>query len=184
MVKSHIKRKSAKRSQAKVAVTPTALKQITTATTDYIKQWTQRELVKIQDKEQIPVCVPVKNGYKIGLYTLTVYPNKTCDVFDRNQEFVYRFDDKISAILYTIYTIKKKYWIADDLVKLNIEINKHYNDMLSFRRSLERAQQGQDYVTVDVRQTRLEIAEFYLKLARDKLSKIHKTAKYYKIWDN
>lgn len=178
MVRSRTQKKFAKKTTP-----PSALKQVTSATTDYIKQWTQREMAKLQHEEQTPVCIPIKNGYKIGLYTLTVYPNKTCDVFDYNQEFVQRFDDKISAILYAIYTIKKKYWVADDLVQINAEINKHYTDMLNFRHSLEQAQKRQDFITVDVRQTRLEIAEFSLKLARDRLSKIHKTAKYYKIWE-
>jgi hypothetical protein len=175
MAKSHTRKKYAKPPRRDIP-------QEVTQAADYIKQWTTRELGKIQHTESSPVCVPVKNGYKIGLYTLTVYPNKTCDVYDPNGEFIHRFETKISAILYTIYTIKKKYWIADDLLNLSTEINKNYTDMLSLRSSIDQATHRKDYVAVDIRQNRLEIAEFQLKLARDKILKIHKTAKYNKVW--
>lgn len=154
-----------------------------TQAADYIKRWTTRELGKIQHTETSPVCVPIRDGYKIGLYTLTVHPNKTCDVYNPNREFIHRFETKVSAILYTIYTIKKQYWIADDLINLSAEINKNYTDMLSLRRGIEQAITRKDYVAVDIKQNRLEIAEFQLNLARNKISKIHKTGKYNKVWE-
>jgi hypothetical protein len=55
--------------------------------------------------------------------------------------------------------------------------------MLNLRRIIEGARQRKDYVTVDSRQPRLEIAEARLTFARDKISKLHKTAKYYKVWE-
>ena len=55
--------------------------------------------------------------------------------------------------------------------------------MLSLRSTIEQARKRKDYVTVDTRLPRLEIAETRLNLARDRISKIHKTAKYYKIWE-
>ena len=176
MAKSHTRKKYTKPPRRDIP-------QEITHAADYIKQWTTRELGKIQHTESSPVCVSIRNGYKIGLYTLTVYPNKTCDVYNPNGEFIHRFENKISAILYAIYTIKKKYWVADNLIKLNTEINKCYTDMLSLRNTIEKARQRKDYVAVDTRLPRLELAETRLSLARDKISKIHKTAKYYKIWE-
>jgi len=176
MVKSHIQKKSAKPANKEIRA-------VSNAATDYIKQWTNRELGKLQTEHSSPVCIPVKNGYRIGLYHLTINPNKTCDVLDANQEFVHRFETKISAILYTIYTIKKKFWTADDILACDREINKCYTDMLALRNIIQKARERGDYVTVDTRMPRLEIAETRLNLARDKISKIHKTAKYYKIWE-
>ena len=176
MAKSHTPKKYTKPPRKNI---PTEV----TQAADYIKQWTTRELGKIQHTEPSPVCVPVRNGYKIGLYTLAVHPNKTCDVHNPNGEFIHRFETKISAILYTIYTIKKQYWIADNLLTLSAEINKNYTDMLSLRRSIEHATQRKDYVAVDIKQNRLEIAEFQLKSARDKILKIHKTGKFNKVWE-
>ena len=102
---------------------------------------------------------------------------------NQNNEFVQRFENKVSAILYVIYTIKKQYWSADEILVWDKEINKCYTDMLNLRRIIEGARQRKDYVTVDTRLTRLEMAETRLTFARDKISKIHKTAKYYKIWE-
>jgi len=176
MAKSHTRKKSVR--------PPThEIRKLTNAATDYIKQWTERELGKIHAEEKTPVCIPVNNGYRIGLYHLNVNPNRTCDVLDHNREFVHRFESKISAILYTIYTIKNKYYQADELLFWDREINKNYTDMLALRNTIEKARQRRDYVTVDTRLPRLEVAENRLTLARDKILKMHKTAKYYKIWE-
>ena len=183
MVRPHIPKKSAK--SAKSAKPRSHEIQAASAVaTDYIKRWTDRELYKIQQEQTTPLCIPVANGYRIGQYRLKTNPNRTCDLHDHNGEFVHRFENKISAILYTIYTIKKKYWTADEILVWDREINKCYTDVLALRDTIEKARARQDYVTVDTRMPRLEMAETRLALARDKISKIHKTAKYYKIWDN
>jgi hypothetical protein len=176
MAKSHTRKKFDNQVPKNVAQ---ELNQVT----DYIKRWTNRELGKIQEQSSTPICVPTSTGYRIGLYKLHVHPNKTCDVFDHNGEFVHRFESKISAILFTIYTIKRRYAAADEILACNKEINKCYTDMLNLRRTVEYARQRKDYVTVDTRLPRLEIAETRLNLARDKISKLHKTAKYYKVWE-
>jgi len=176
MAKSHTRKKSNN-------LEPKEVRAISNAATDYIKQWTNRELGKIQQERTSPLCIPVKNGYRIGLYSLKVYPNKTCDVTNPTGDFVHRFDTKISAILYTIYTIKNRLFNADEILTCDKEINKCYTDMLSLRNTVEKARQRQDYVTVDTRMPRLEIAESRLNLARDKISKLQRTAKYYKIWE-
>jgi len=181
MVKSHTRKKFAKQRTARE--TPSKLKQVTSATTDYIKQWTQRELAKLQQEESTPICIPTDDGYRIAHYRLKVNINRTCDVLDHNLEFVHRFEDKISAILYVIYTLKKRYYKADEILTLSTEINKCYADMLGFRWAVEAARKRQDFVAADNRQARLEIAENRLAIARNKILKIHKEAKYNKVWE-
>ena len=176
MVKSHTRKKSAK------PVNPQVAKEIDQVT-DYIKRWTTRELGKIQHEEHTPVCIPINNGYRIGSYKLIVNPNKTCDVNDSHNVLIHRFENKISAILYTIYTIKCKFWIADNILHLNQEINKNYTDMIFYRHAVELACKRQDYIAVDVKQTRLDIAEKRLTLAREQIVQIHKTAKFNKVWE-
>jgi len=176
MAKSRTRKKFAKKLNPQ-------LHQLANATTDYIRQWTQRELGKIHATEQNPVCVPVKNGYQIGLYLLHINPNRTCDVLDHNREFVHRFESKISAILYAIYTVKRQYWLADQILSCDKEINKNYTDILALRHCIEQARQRRDYDTVDIKNSRLEIAESQLNLARDRISKMHKTGKYNKVWE-
>ena len=181
MAKLPTRKKFAKRRPT--VETPSQLKQVTSATTDYIKKWTQRELAKIQREESTPICIPTDDGYRIAQYRLKVHNNKTCDVLDHNLEFIHRFEDKVSAILYVIYTLKQKYYQADQLLGLSTEINKCYADMLSFRWGVEQARKRKDFIAVDNRQARLEIAENRLNVARNKILKIHKEAKYLKVWE-
>ena len=181
MVKSYTRRKFVKKT-ASNKIDPTVAKELDKAT-DYIKQWTQRELGKLQENQDTSICIPTNTGYKIGLYNLQVYPNKTCELFDRNKESVHVFENKISAILYTVYSIKKKYWLADNILRIDTEINKNYTDMIALRRGIARAALEKDYVALDSRQNRLEIAEQELGLARSKMSQFHRTAKLNKVWE-
>ena len=182
MVKSHTRKKFVK-NKASSKPSPAEVTQVTDFAADYIKQWTRRELGKLQENQDTSICIPVKNGYKIGLFNLRVYPNKTCEVFDRNDELVHVFENKISAILYTIYTIKRKYASATELLTLDTQINKNYTDMISLRRIIESARKTKDYISIDIRQNRLEIAESELAIAREKVAKIHRRAKLAKIWE-
>lgn len=182
MVKSYTRRKFVKK-KVTHKPSPNEVTKVTSLATDYIKQWTQRELGKLQDNRDTSICIPTKTGYKIGLYTLRVHPNKTCELFDRNNELVHVFENKISAILYTIYTIKRNYHSANELLALDTTINKNYTDMISLRRIIERARLNKDYTSIDIRQTRLEIAETALANAREKLATIHRRAKLAKIWE-
>ena len=84
--------------------------------TDYIKYWTDRELERLSSIETVPICVPTNNGYRIGSYKLQVLNNKTCEVYNLNRELIHVFDNKLSAILHTVYTIKKNYKLADELL--------------------------------------------------------------------
>lgn len=176
MAKSNTQKKFDKKASPNVA---RELNQVT----DYIKRWTNRELGKLQEQSSTPICVPTNTGYRIGLYRLHVHPNKTTDVYNHNGDFVHRFESKISAILYTIYTIKQKYYAADEIILWDQEINKCYTDMLSLRGTIENAKQRKDYVTVDTRMPRLEMAESRLNFARTKIQQLHRNAKLAKVWD-
>lgn len=162
---------------------PPAIKEISNVATEYIKQWTRGELARFQHEGK-PICVPTKNGYKIGLYALEIQQDRTCTVWNHHRELVHTFDNKINAILWTVYTIKHRYWVSDQIMALDKEINKNYVDTQTLRRGIQLARDINDYYKVDIKQARLEIAEKKLEVARDRLSKIHKSAKYNKVWDN
>jgi hypothetical protein len=149
--------------------------------TDKIKQWTRRQMGAYQTSRN-PVCIPIKDGYKIGLYRLQVYPNKTCEVYDRNNELVHLFENKVNAVLYTIYTIKINTEMANEILTLDSEINRNYNDMLLMRRGIAAAIKQKDFFAVDAKQARLDIVEKRLQLARNKMEKIHAIAKSAKVW--
>jgi hypothetical protein len=151
---------------------------------NYIKDWTKREISRIHQTEKSPICIPIDRGYRIGLYRIETADKKYYSVYNPNQELVHTFESRISAVLYTIYTIKQKYSMADNILQTDREINKNTIDIMSMRRCIERAKKQQDYDIVDIRMARVEIAEALLLQARDNLSKIHRHAKYNKVWDN
>jgi hypothetical protein len=175
MAKSRTRKTYAKQLPAEIAV------QLDTVT-DYIKQWTDRELEKIKTTSQLPVCVPVKDGYRLGSYRIRVFPNKTCELYNHNRELIHVFGSKISAVLYTLYMIKMNYRIADEIMLWDKEINKNYTDSLSLKRTIDKAVRAKDYETVDIRTARLEIAQSKLDFARNKLTALHNHAKFSKVW--
>ena len=105
------------------------------------------------------------------------------EVWDRNHELIHVFREKVSAVLYTIYTIKKQYWIANDIKYLDQEINKNYTDILTMRICMESAVKRGDYVYADIRQARLDTAQYKLTRAQEQLSAIHRRAKIAKVWE-
>lgn len=175
MAKSRTPKKSAK------IVDPDALLLIN-GFTSYVKHWTNAELGKLHANGDASICIPTNNGYKIGLYKLVVYPNKTCAVFDAGGAIIHTFESKISAVIYTIYTIKRRYSSADQLIALDKEINKNYMDMLALRRGLTRARKLQDYVSVDIKQARLDDAEMQFNRAKSNILAMHNSAKFNKVW--
>jgi len=160
---------------------PPAVSEFVDQAAGYITYWTTKELARIS--QSAPLCIPLKNGYRVGLYTLIVNKNKTCEVQDPNREFVHTFDNKISAILYAVYLMKNNIRKANEIIALDKEINKNYTDVLAMQSSQRRARTKKDYEIVDIRQSRLEIAQKQLEIAQDKILKIHTHAKYNKVWE-
>ena len=152
------------------------------AATNYIKQWTTKELGELQ-RQRVAVCVSTKTGYRIGLYTLRVFPSKHTEVWNHNGDLVHVFQEKVSAVLYTIYTIKHNYGIAEQLLNLDTEIHKQNTDIILLRRFIESAQKKGDYTSADVREARLHTAELKLQQARAQLQVIHRRAKVAKVWE-
>ena len=129
------------------------------------------------------MCIPTSNGYRIGQYRLEIHKNRITDVYSTHGDLIHSFSDKVSAVLYTIYTIKGKYWISDDILSLDKEINKNYIDIVTMRRCLESAKKRKDYNSVDIRQARLDVSETKLRIATEKIKNIHHTAKINKVWE-
>lgn len=178
MAKSRTRKKQSK----PLPPMPPDARQQVDAVADYIKDWTYRELAKLQHKERKPICIPTNRGYKIGLYSLEMNPNKTCDLYDANKDLVHTFDSKVNAVLYTLYTIKNFLNKAQEIIELDSEINKHYADIKALQHRQNVAKTRKEYDIVDIRAARLDIITQKLDLAKNKLLKIRLHAKYNKVW--
>jgi hypothetical protein len=174
--------KSSTRKKSNKTQLPPQVVQIADMFTDYVKYWTNNELEKLHSARDTSVCIPTADGYRIGLFRLRINKNKTCTVYDRNYEYVHTFETKVSGVLFAIYTIKQRYKLADTILALDKEINKNYMDSLALKRGIELAVKVKDYVSVDIKRARLDIAEQQLIKAKDKISSLHLTAKYNKVW--
>lgn len=178
MAKSSTRKRFAKKE--KVYVPPEVSREID-VTARRIKNWTNRELNNLQ-QQQNPVCIPIENGYRIGSYRLRCYPNKTCEVWDDGKYLIHSFGDKVSAVLYTIYTIKQNVNLALEILRLDTIINKNYRDIITLRRCFDAANKRKEYATADIRAARIDLAERRMKAAQAELERIHRVAKVNKVW--
>ncbi len=178
MARSRTRKKFAKKE--KVYIPPEISREID-QTAQRIKRFTDRELNNLQ-KKQTPLCIPVENGYRIGSYRLKYYPNRACEVWEDGKYLIHTFADKVSAVLYTIYTIKQNMQVAKDILQLDQRINKNNADIMYLRRFIKIRDSRGEYNEADIRRARLEIAEQRLKDAQAELARIHRTAKLNKVW--
>ena len=176
----------AKAKSSKSKTSPVAVSKITEIdaekATRQIKNWTTQEITHLHRVDRTPVCVPTSDGYRIGLYKLNCQDNRY-RLYDANQTFVHEFDSKASAVLYAIFSIKNNVVKAAEILDLDQDINKNYMDMVMLSRRIAGLQRQNDWMGAEIREYRLEIAERRLEALRDKISKIHRSAKYNKIWD-
>jgi hypothetical protein len=150
--------------------------------TRQIKNWTTQEITHLHKVDRTPVCVPTSDGYRIGLYKLNCQDNRY-RLYDASQIFVHEFDSKASAVLYAIFSIKNNVIKAAEILDLDQDINKNYMDVVMLSRRITGLQRQNDWTGAEIREYRLEIAQRRLEALRDKISKIHRSAKYNKIWD-
>jgi 23S rRNA U2552 (ribose-2'-O)-methylase RlmE/FtsJ len=126
--------------------------------------------------------VPTSDGYRIGLYKLNCQDNRY-RLHGADQMLIHEFDSKASAVLYAIFSIKNNITKAAEILDLDQDINKNYMDVVMLSRRITGLQRQSDWIGAEIREYRLEIAERRLEALRDKISKIHRSAKYNKIWD-
>jgi len=150
--------------------------------TRQIKNWTRQEITHLHQVDRTPICMPTSDGYRIGLYKLTCTDHRY-RLYDADQMFIHEFDSKASAVLYAIHLIKDNIHKATEILDLDQDINKNYMDVLMLRRKIAGLQRQSDWISAEIREYRLEIAQRRLEALRDKISKIHRSAKYNKIWD-
>jgi len=150
--------------------------------TRQIKNWARQEITHLHQVDRTPVCVPTSDGYRIGLYKLNCQDNRY-RLHGADQIFIHEFDSKASAVLYAIFSIKNNITKAAEILDLDQDINKNYMDVVMLSRRITGLQRQSDWIGAEIREYRLEIAERRLEALRDKISKIHRSAKYNKIWD-
>ncbi len=146
-----------------------------------LKSLAQRELEQ-QQASRTPVCIPVADGYRIGLYYVKQIDTNGFKVLDRNSELVYEFSDKITAVLYVIYTVQGKIQSAQELQDLDREINTQKVNIRQMNHAVRIAKANKNYSMLDIRIARLDDAVAKLTIATERLCALHHRAKINKVW--
>jgi hypothetical protein len=149
----------------------------------YISQWTEQELQTISKNERMPYIWPIEGvGYIIGHYR--VLNNKGIwQVRDHDNELLYTFTEKLSAVFYVLCDVTKRYNLARNLRVADERVNRLRNDVVHYEASVKRAKNSKKYDNLDIWKARLQESNTQLQYANQELQKTLNSAKYIKYWE-
>jgi hypothetical protein len=131
---------------------------------DRITDWTHVELLALQKKSKVPVCIQLKNGdYLVATYRINKVSSVCWEV--NNLEFI----DKRSAIFYCGLLHLNKYDDAKQLYKIDAEVGRLDLEKSLFRVRLDTAHMAKDQFKVDLYSSRFDNVKNRLKIAKKDL---------------
>lgn len=179
---SYTKRKYKPRAYEKLGITRGQVEQAAKATTEYLKNWTKKELNNLTIKQNVPVCLPLGDrGFLVGRFRIEEINQHCWRVLDINGDTVCDFGRKLSAVFYCLTTQLQHYNLAYDLLKIDHLVSKLEQDKEFYTRSVECNEKKQDYFRADVARIRCIDVEYQLKPALEELQKTINRAKYLKV---
>ena len=149
----------------------------------YISQWTEQELQTITKNERMPYIWPIEGvGYIIGHYR--VLNNRGIwQVRDKDNELLYTFTEKLSAVFYVLCDVTKRYNLARNLRVADERVNRLRNDVVHYEASVKRAKKNKKFDNLDIWKARLNESNTQLQHANQELQKTLNSAKYIKYWE-
>ncbi len=111
--------------------------------TQYIQNWTKKELKKYINK---PVVIPHgEYGFFIGPYKVQGITPECWEITSRcDDRFSYIFINKLAAILYCMYSVNQKYNLASELLEIDTKLGRLSTDLKHYEFSLKNAQKKGD----------------------------------------
>ena len=176
------KRKFKPKAYEKLGFSYNQVEQAARATTEYLKEWTDRELQHLVLEQKIPVCLPIGDrGFLIGRYQMRPEGKHAWRVLDNNQEFVHDFSRKLSAVFYCLTTQLNKLNLARSILLADTEVGKLEVDQDYYMYSMKNYTKKQDFFRADLAKMRYINAQQQLVFANQELEKTINTAKYLKV---
>lgn len=148
----------------------------------YIASWTKRELQRLQ-QETKPLCIPIKDGYMVGKFTIKKLPTEQWQVTDCDNLHIHDFYYKLGSILYAVFNSKNQLVAAKEVLTLDREYSKHDNDIRMYKYNITRALANKNYFLYDKLVARLDLSKQRKQIVGDELTRIFARAKFYKIWE-
>ena len=178
----HTKRKFKPKAYEKLGFSYGQVEQAAKVTTEYLKEWTDRELRHLVVDQKLPVCLPLgAHGFLIGRYQMRPEGKHTWRVLDNNQDFVHDFSRKLSAVFYCLTTQLNKLNLAREILIADNIVGKLEMDQDHYMHSIKSYTKKQDFFRVDLARMRFIQADLQLKFAVGELEKTINTAKYLKV---
>ena len=158
-------------------------KTIVEATARYLGEWTESQVQKLSITKHTPYIWPLgDNGYVIG-HCRVMYNHGYWQLQNTYQERVHTFDQKLSAVFYTLCE-QKGYWkLAQSIKLLDGQALKLKNDIVYYEASVNRAVKNKKFENAEIWRSRLKNAQLQLKSANLQLQKSLTSAKYIKYWE-
>jgi hypothetical protein len=148
--------------------------------TSKLRHWTNRELVDLSVRKNLPVAFPISNGIRIGLFKVKFDSDHACLVYDNHESLIQQFSSKINAVLFCVHTIKKEYIAAKRIRDLDLERQKNQIDIARLQSLLRKG--SFDTETTDILFARLSFHKSKLASANEQLEKLYKLAKFKELW--
>jgi hypothetical protein len=159
------------------------VKKVIEATALYISRWTEQQTQKISADTKMPYIWPIEGvGYIIGHYR--VLNNKgNWQVRNLDNELLYSFTEKLSAVFFVICEITKRYTLSQNILMADTNVNRLRNDIVHYEASIRRAKAAKKFDNLDIWKARLYDANLQLASANQELKKSLNSAKYIKYWE-
>ena len=148
------------------------------------QRWTEREFNQLRHREDYVVHVPMsKRSWVVGKFDLTALGEHCWQLTDHDRINTVFYSRK-AAVFYAYFTQRKKYNLADILLKHDQDTAK-YRDELEFYSSKLAKKLKQKNVTFDTQlyQSRYLESKARYNTARKELEKTLNQTKYTKVWD-
>lgn len=151
-------------------------------TTQYLKYWTDKELKRLTQDEKLPVCLPLGNrGFLVGSYKVLSIGQHCWRVLDHNDELVYDFGRKLSAVFYCLTTQANKLNLARYIVIADTRVSRLEIDQDTYVNTRRINLKKKDYFRADLANMRYINNRYQLHYANEELEKTINTAKYLKV---
>ena len=180
--KPHTKRKHKPKAYERLGFSYNQVEQAARATTEYLKEWTDRELQDLVLNQKLPVCLPIGNhGLLVGRYKMMPVGKDCWRVLDNNGELVHDFSRKLSAVFYCLTTQINKLNLARAILTADTSVGRLELDQDYYAHTMKTSLKKQDYFKADLAKLRYINAQQQLKFANQELEKTINTAKYLKV---
>lgn len=148
---------------------------------DVLREFTYQELYEILTKSKDPLIYAVnENEYALGRY-IVVKENEAWTVYTYLGDVEHRFQDKVSALLYSLLLMKNHLNLARRLVNADTHVFADRNELTLYTVKLHNANREKNSFKEELYAAKLSNARHKYAASKEELEETLKTAKYLKL---